>query len=370
MPVNFNTDSLNAYAKQINDFSKSSLVSSETNTRRKLIDPLIELLGWDFSTSEVILEYPIKIGSRTINVDFALSTDGKPIIFLEAKAFNVRLSDDYCDQIISYCRVEGVRWAGLTNGQSLKIFDTKRGRRIRDTLVSEIDLTEPTFYLNELSILHKQSILSGESETIVDSLLKRRNSVRRIKEGKDEIIDGFSKTLQNLLENYNLEQIQSISSQLASKAIELFENESGVVIIEPVSKQNSITKNESKSRNRTWKEQLDWAEPETKKIALKLKTEIEKWSNISGRASGSDYIFSKGESTRSNYFVALMVQKKRVPVRIRFDPNSSNDPYKLLKDRNYKWFFNGQYQEREFYVENLTDIDKALELITQSYTLT
>jgi len=233
MPVNFNIELLNTYSKQIEEFSKTNLVSSEMNTRRKLIDPLIELLDWNINTNEVILEYPIKIGSKTINVDFALSTEGKPVVFIEAKAFNVGLSEDFSDQIISYCRVEGVRWAGLTNGKSLMIFDTKRGRRIQDTQICEINLTEPTYYLNELSILHKNSISSGESDSIVDNIINRKQAVRKIREGKDELILGYSQTLTKLIGNQNIDQIQSVSNQLASKTIELFDKEPRVLIIKP-----------------------------------------------------------------------------------------------------------------------------------------
>ena len=193
MPVNFNIDSLNVYSAQIDNFSKTQLVNSEINTRRKLIDPLLELLGWDISRTEVILEYPIKIGSRTISVDFALSTNGKPSVFIEAKSFNTNLTEDYSDQIISYCRVEGVRWAGLTNGRQLKIFDTRRGRREKDSLICEIDLKSPSYYLTELSILHKDAISSGESESIVTNLMNRKKAIMKVQESKNDLISSYSR---------------------------------------------------------------------------------------------------------------------------------------------------------------------------------
>lgn len=46
----------------------------EENTKAKLIQPLLELLGWDVYSAEVELEYPMQIGRGNTRADYALST--------------------------------------------------------------------------------------------------------------------------------------------------------------------------------------------------------------------------------------------------------------------------------------------------------
>jgi len=368
MPVNFNIDSLNVYSAQIDNFSKTQLVNSEINTRRKLIDPLLELLGWDFSRTEVILEYPIKIGSRTINVDFALSTNGKPSVFIEAKSFNTSLTEDYSDQIISYCRVEGVRWAGLTNGRQLKIFDTRRGRREKDSLICEIDLKSLSYYLTEFSILHRDSISSNETESIVNKLMNRKKAILKVRESKNELISSYSTILSKLLGDYEDTLIENISNQLASRTIELFENQSGFIRVEPpkLDKKGAVTGKEKKD----WNDRLYWTKPEIKDIALDLKSKIiAEIRNIEHQISGRDYIFSKGKRNPRSLFAVLMLRKKWVAVRIRYDPAITRDLLNLVGNKSYHWFFKGNGQEREMKIKSVAEIEEAIKLIKKSYEL-
>lgn len=366
MPATFNVDSLNAYSAKIDYFSKTRLVTSEINTRRKLIDPLLELLGWDTGGPDVILEYPIKIGSRTINVDFALSTNGKPSVLIEAKAFSTSLSDDYSDQIISYCRVEDVRWAGLTNGRQLKIFDAGKGRK--ESLICEIDLTSPSYYLTELSILHKDAISSGESNTIVTNLMNRKKAIFKVRESKNEIISNYSRMLNQLLGDYDDNLIQNISNQLASKTIELFENESGFIRVEPpkIEKIDPDLKEEKQD----WDDRLAWTTPEIKTVALDLKSKvIANFRNIQHQMSGWDYLFSKGKRNPRSVFAVLMLRKKWVAIRLRYDPQTTRDPLNLIGEKSYSWFISGNGQEREMKIRKIDEIEDALKLIRKSYEL-
>jgi hypothetical protein len=114
--------------ESIKFFSQSDYGSSEANTKKKIIEPLLEMLGWDLLSNEVQLEYPIRVGTSSAHVDYAISLEGKPVVLVEAKAFDAALSTDYASQIISYGRVEDIRWAVLTNGRIVKVFDAKAGR--------------------------------------------------------------------------------------------------------------------------------------------------------------------------------------------------------------------------------------------------
>ncbi len=269
-------------------------------------------------------------------------------------------------QIISYCSVEGVRWAGLTNGRQLKIFDTRRGRREKDSLICEIDLKALSYYLTELSILHKDSINSGESDSIVNNLMNRKKAILKVRESKNDLISSYSQLLSKILGDYNDTLLQNISNQLASKTIELFENESGVIRVDPP----KIEKEKPDSKKQNWNDRLSWTTPEIKTIALDLKSKIIAISrNIQHQASGWDYIFSKGKRNTRSVFAVIMLRKKWAAVRVRYDSSTTLDPLNLVGEKTYNWFFKGNGQEREMKIKNSDEIEEAIKLIKISYEL-
>ena len=82
---------------------------NEPNTKAKLINPLLEILGWNIHT-DIELEYPVRVGTSVNKVDYALMVDGKPSVLVEAKGFDTEIGPDQAEQVISYGRVESVKW--------------------------------------------------------------------------------------------------------------------------------------------------------------------------------------------------------------------------------------------------------------------
>ena len=95
-------------AESIKNYPKLAIYRNEANTRKRIIEPLIGLLGWD-SLNEVALEYSISYGTSTNFVDYAFLLEDKPTVFLEAKPFDEELSSKHCNQVISYGKVEDVK---------------------------------------------------------------------------------------------------------------------------------------------------------------------------------------------------------------------------------------------------------------------
>ena len=94
-------DELVEYADRSSALIDDSPQMDEENTKRKVIEPLIELLGWDFLSPEVELEYSIQMGSGTKRVDYALKIDGTPVVFVEAKGCDVHVADDQFGAFLS-----------------------------------------------------------------------------------------------------------------------------------------------------------------------------------------------------------------------------------------------------------------------------
>jgi len=216
---------LNNLVVTIDNFSKTVLTSSEANTKKKIIEPLLEILGWDVCSNEVILEYPIKIGSTTKYVDYAIVLENKPVVLVEAKAFDVTLSYDDSAQIISYGRIEDVQWVVLTNGTKLKVFDTKEGRTEKECLVVEIDLEKLPLQANSLGLISRGSILTGEIEAAAKRLASMKKAIHKLKQKRQEIANEFRRILLKTTGIEVKNRVENISKQLAEQTIQLFEKQ-------------------------------------------------------------------------------------------------------------------------------------------------
>lgn len=227
---------LNNIRARIDDFSKTGWTSSEPNTKRKIIEPLLKILGWDASGGEVRLEYPIVMASGTSEVDYALMLENKPVVFVEAKAFDTVLTAKHARQAISYGKVEDVQWVVLTNGKTLKVFDTKQGKTEKDCLVVEVDLTKLPVREEDLNLISRGSILSGDIEDAVKRLAATKRAIRNLKQKRGQIAEEFRKTLLKIAGKEVKGRIESLANQLATQAIQTFEKQSEAVTEETFEK--------------------------------------------------------------------------------------------------------------------------------------
>lgn len=93
---------------------------SEYDTRRVLIEPLLQALGWDVHDPGVVRAELSTAGGR---VDYALLVDRRPAVFIEAKSLNSSLPVKDAAQLVGYGATEGVRWGVLTDGADYKLYD-------------------------------------------------------------------------------------------------------------------------------------------------------------------------------------------------------------------------------------------------------
>ena len=215
----------------INNFSKTGMTSSEANTKKKIIELLLEILGWDTRSNEVVLEYSVKIGSTTKYVDYALMLESKPVVLVETKPFDTELSLDDSAQIISYGRVEDVQWVVLTNGKVLKVFDTTEGKSEKECLVIEIDLRKLPMQASYLMLISRESILTGDIEATAKRLAVTRNATNNLRKNRVGIAEEFKKVLLKTTGKEVESRISDISKQLAEQAIRLFEQQIETVTV-------------------------------------------------------------------------------------------------------------------------------------------
>ena len=140
-----------------------TLRANETRTRMALIDPLLQILGWDTSDpSLVVPEYSVSGGKA----DYALlSQKGHPTTAIEAKRLDEPLHS-HLMQMVSYSAMAGIKYAGITDGNQWELYDVLRPaalteRRILDLKISD---SSPYFCALRLLLLWRPNLSSGQVE--------------------------------------------------------------------------------------------------------------------------------------------------------------------------------------------------------------
>jgi len=133
-----------------------------------------------------------------------------------------------------------------------------------------------------------------------------------------------------------------------------------------------MQKDKEKAPRDTWESLLASTEQKVREIVDTLSKRITtELKDIATAVSGTDFIFYWGKRGGKTNFAAFILRKESLLVRIRFDPNTFQDPKCMVSAKKYKyWFFDGFGEERAFRITDKTQIDDAMQLIRQSYEYT
>lgn len=214
-----NVDEVGKYLDRFQELIKNSPQMDEQNTRSRLVDPFLQdVLGWNFYSTEVELEYSIQMGSSKKKVDYALLLDGAPAIFVEAKGCDTALDENHGEQLTSYMQQEWVDWGLLTNGKHFRLYrlqkeaNKPRGELLGDTHLEEI---EKNFWM--IRALSKESIESGDSDTIYENVERRREAIETLSNHKNELSDDIRQLV--------VEQVGDVVSQPSESLAKEFVDE-------------------------------------------------------------------------------------------------------------------------------------------------
>lgn len=111
-------DRLREIATKIPKLKQDGLIKTEEGTKNALVMPFINALGYNVFdptevTPELIADVGIKKGEK---VDYAILSQGKPIMLFECKSFGTDLNRVHASQLFRYFTVSSVRFGVLTDG--------------------------------------------------------------------------------------------------------------------------------------------------------------------------------------------------------------------------------------------------------------
>lgn len=129
-------------------------LNTEEATKNALIMPFIRILGYDvFDPREVIPEFTADVGiKKGEKVDYAIISDGTPVVLFECKSCNTNLKNAHANQLYRYFSAVEARFGVLTNGIEYQFFTDLDSAnkmdqkpflefnllRIKESLVSEL----------------------------------------------------------------------------------------------------------------------------------------------------------------------------------------------------------------------------------------
>ena len=114
----------------------AALRQSEALTRYALIDPLLRELGWNTEDPTLVMpEYRLGRGYA----DYALLSDGRPMIMVEAKKLSTPLHEA-ATQGIGYCIEDGIGYFAVTDGKLWELYETHRPVPIDQKMVVSFDV--------------------------------------------------------------------------------------------------------------------------------------------------------------------------------------------------------------------------------------
>ena len=174
-------DELRKISARINQ--QRPMMTNEVATELVSIHPFIRALGYDIGNlNEVQPQYTADArASGSERVDYAIKQQGKPIIFIESKAANKVLSENYWRQLYDYFGAEDVRFGILTNGIKYRFYADLDKDNIMDSqpflIIDMLNLDERL--VNELEGFTKanfdaERILSRAKELKLTPEIRRR----------------------------------------------------------------------------------------------------------------------------------------------------------------------------------------------------
>jgi hypothetical protein len=219
-------EELSEYAERSAGLIKDSPQMDEENTKRKIIEPLIELLGWNILSSDVELEYSVQMGSGTKKVDYALKREGTPVVFVEAKGCDTPLNQSHENQLKSYMRQVGVDWGLLTNGRNFEIFRRDvSSNRPNEISLAEFSIENVPNNEDPLKTLSREYIDSGESRQIAEKIEAVQNAVASLRKNKETLAEDVTGKVTEVAGSAVSQQIEDEAKAFVDDLIETLEEQ-------------------------------------------------------------------------------------------------------------------------------------------------
>lgn len=150
-------------AKKIIQEHQQSLAKSEIRTRTVLINPILNVLGWDVTDPQVVkIEYNLRTFPNQ-QVDYALCNGDETVVFVESKKLSEPLHR-HAHQMLHYAVGDGIKYAVLTDGNLWEMYDVFKQLPLNDKKILDIDLSSSHTITSAFNFLRLWRLLPNSYE--------------------------------------------------------------------------------------------------------------------------------------------------------------------------------------------------------------
>lgn len=331
------TEQLKGLTSRVRNLKDS--IATEEATKTAIVMPFFQILGYDvFNPLEFSPEFTADVGiKKGEKVDYAILRDGMPVILIECKSINEKLTK-HDSQLFRYFGTTTAKFSILTNGVEYKFFTDLEEPNKMDTT--------PFFSFNilELRDNHVHEIAKFRKETF---------DLENIKDNASDL-----KYL-NALKGYLVEQFETPDEEFVKFLVHQIYD--GVKTKNALEKFTPIvTKGLKQIVNEKVNDKLNAALKSTGEN--KLQVAVEEVSEIEEKIE-DDGIVTTQEELESYSIVKVILRDTIAPERVFYRDNRSY--FNILVDDNIrKWivrvFFN---ENRNYIVLNDANNDKERTVI-------
>lgn len=156
-------EKIEKFKKRIYRMTDSFSDMTEEATKTALIMPFFTMLGYDvFDPQEFVPEFVCDVGTKKgEKVDYAILSEGEPIILIEAKRVGMKLQKQQQNQLYRYFSVTHSRFAILTNGLQYNFYSDINSPNVMDTdpfFSFNILSYDPCLFIQTLELFIKDSL--------------------------------------------------------------------------------------------------------------------------------------------------------------------------------------------------------------------
>lgn len=135
-------------------------IATEEATKTSIIMPFFQILGYDvFNPMEFVPEFTADVGiKKGEKVDYAIFSDDKPVILIEAKSVTEQLTK-HDSQLFRYFGTSEAKFAILTNGIEYKFYtDLEEPNKMDTSPFLELNILDfKDMHIQELKKFHKDN---------------------------------------------------------------------------------------------------------------------------------------------------------------------------------------------------------------------
>lgn len=220
------TGNVEDYVEQSTTALSSTTNLDEQTTRTKLIDPLIQLLGWDLFSGEVEVEHSVSMMSSDKRVDYALKIDGDPKVFLEAKAGKSNISDHHVGQLGDYMQNEWVELGLITNGRRFIALHLEPGEGGPPEIVElgNVGIEELPDNRWLLDLFSREAVANEGANDLATNLAKREEALQHLRNNREAISRELANVVGSDLPDVIYQESAELTQEFVGDLIQKIEN--------------------------------------------------------------------------------------------------------------------------------------------------